>query len=81
MPKDNHMKSTDDARTTNAVRHEYRVLSNVEKLLMAEVKDRGLALLEAIDAISAKGSAGRECALAKTKTEEAVMWAVKGLTK
>lgn len=75
------IEATDNARTDNTLRHEYRVLTDLEKQLMDEVKDRGEALLEAIQAVSAKGSAGRECAIARTKTEEAVMWAVKGLTK
>lgn len=75
------IEATDDARTDNTLRHKYRVLTDLEKQLMDEVKDRGEALLEAIQAVSAKDSAGRECAIARTKTEEAVMWAVKGLTK
>lgn len=75
------IKATDDARTDNTVRHKYRVLTDLEKQLMDEVKDRGQALLDAIQAFEEMGSAGRECAIARTKTEEAVMWAVKGLTK
>ena len=75
--------STDDARTDNAVRHKYRILTDLEKELMATVKDRGEALLEAIQAVlaSPETAATRECSIARTKTEEAVMWAVKGLTR
>jgi hypothetical protein len=70
--------STSDARTINNVmRHEYRVLSEDEKRIMREVKDFGLAFHNRIDSIGAS----RELSLAKTKIEEAVMWAVKHLTK
>ncbi|RVG08812.1 hypothetical protein CN234_16805 [Sinorhizobium meliloti] len=73
-----HVDAAGDERTVNNVmRHEYRVLDEAEKALMKEVKDAGAALLTLCDRIGA----GRETALAKTKVEEAVMWAVKGLTK
>lgn len=75
------ISATDDARTENTVRHKYRVLNDLEKQLMDVVKDKGADLLEAINAVAVKPSAGRECAIARTKAEEAVMWAVKGLTK
>ena len=66
-----------DGRTVNNVlRHEYRVLSDAEKALMKELKDAGAAFLALCDRVGP----GRETALAKTKVEEAVMWAVKGLT-
>lgn len=59
-----------------------RILSDVEKATMQKVKDDGLALCELLDKLTvAYPGAGREFALAKTKLEEAVMWAVKGLTK
>lgn len=74
----NNVNSQDDDRVVNnAVRHQYRVLSEAEKALMVYVKDKGLELLELIDTIG--GS--RELSIAKTKTEEAVMWAVKHITK
>lgn len=44
---------------------------------MTEIKDLGAALLEKIE----EAGDGREYSIAKTKTEEAVMWAVKGVTK
>jgi hypothetical protein len=69
--------STSDDRTVNNVmRHGYRVLSDEEKAQMQAVKDQGLAFWEFIDGIG--GSP--ELALAKTKIEEAVMWAVKHIT-
>ena len=73
-----YVASEGDERTVNnAMRHQYRVLSDEEKEGMVRLKDFGLAFLNAIDDIVPKG---REASLAKTKIEEAVMWAVKGLT-
>lgn len=70
--------STSDARTVNNVmRHGYRILTEGEKLKMQSVKDKGLELWELIDGL---GPPNRELSLAKTKTEEAIMWAVKWLT-
>jgi hypothetical protein len=70
---------SDERLANNAMRHQYRVLSDDEKHAMVRLKDMGAAFLIAIDQYVPKG-AGREAALAKTKMEEAVMWAVKGLT-
>lgn len=70
--------STSDARTVNnTMRHQYRVLSDAEKAQMQAIKDKGLELHDLIEGIGAS----RELSLAKTKTEEAVMWAVKHLTR
>lgn len=66
----------DDRTANNAVRHQYRVLSDEEKAKMVQVKDAGAALLALIDGMGSS----RELSIAKTKTEEAVMWAVKHLT-
>lgn len=72
------MESTSNDRTANnAVRHQYRVLSEPEKMAMQAVKDQGAAFL---DALTKFCQAGRETALARTKIEEAVMRAVKGIT-
>jgi hypothetical protein len=70
--------SAGDQRTVNNVmRHEYRVLSDLEKDQMRALKDQGVAFVESCDRIG--GS--RELSLAKTKMEEAVMWAVKHITR
>ena len=70
--------STSDERTVNNVmRHQYRVLTDAEKQQMQTIKDKGLELHDLIESIGAS----RELSLAKTKTEEAVMWAVKHLTR
>lgn len=69
--------SSDDRTANNGVRHQYRVLTDEEKASMVAVKDAGAALLKALEENCA---AGRETSLARTKAEEAVMWAVKGIT-
>lgn len=70
--------STSDERTVNnTMRHQYRVLSDEEKAQMQALKDKGL---DFIDYCTGLGES-RELSLAKTKVEEAVMWAVKAITK
>ena len=70
--------SASDARTANnAVRHTYRVLSDDEKAQMVALKDIGQAFISKCQEIG--GS--RELSLAITKAEDAVMWAVKHVTK
>ena len=70
--------STSDERIVNNVmRHAYRVLSDAEKAHMQAIKDKGLELHDLIESMGAS----RELSLAKTKTEEAVMWAIKHLTR
>lgn len=72
-----HVSSTGDDRVVNnTMRHAYRVLSDAEKEQMQAIKDKGLELHALIESIGAS----RELSLAKTKTEEAVMWAVKHIT-
>jgi hypothetical protein len=72
------VNSTSDQRTVNNVmRHEYRVLTDDEKSAMQAIKDKGLELNDLIESIGQS----RELSIAKTKTEEAVMWAVKHLTR
>ena len=60
----------------NTVRHQYKVLNDVEKAQMLAVKDKGLEFLNILNTYQPS----REMSLAKTKIEEAVMWAVKGIT-
>lgn len=78
------MESTSDERVTNNVmRHEYKVLDDAEKSQMQSVKDIGFqfhTLITNIGLCDTKGSGSRELSLAKTKVEEAVMWAVKHIT-
>ena len=61
----------------NVRRHEYRELSETEKEQMKTIKDHGYLFHQYLDAI---GHPSRELSLAKTKIEEAVMWAVKHVT-
>lgn len=78
MPTENQMvdSTSDDRTANNAVRHQYRTLSDDEKATMLAIKDKGAEFLELI------GRCGnsRELSIARTKTEEAVMWAVKHVT-
>lgn len=72
------MDSTNDSRTVNNVmRHEYRVLTDEEKQQMKQIKDLGADFLAEID----KLDDSREVELARVKIEEAVMWAVKHITR
>lgn len=74
----NFVNSTDDKRTVNNVmRHQYRVLTDQEKISMQSIKDKGLEFHDLITSIGTS----RELSLAVTKVEEAVMWAVKHLTR
>ena len=74
----NTVKSESADRTANnAVRHTYRVLSDDEKAQMVALKDLGAAFIAKCQEIG--GS--RELSLAITNAEQAVMWAVKHVTK
>lgn len=79
-----HIDSTSDQRNVNnTVRHTYRELTDEEKAVVGELKRIGeefLATLDVVDGVTG-GQVRREIALARTKAEEAVMWAVKGVTK
>lgn len=72
------MDSRSDERVlNNVVRHEYRILSGQEKQHTKDLKDMGLSFIEKCQSIGQS----RELSLAITKVEEAVMWAVKHVTK
>ena len=60
----------------DVTRQEYRELSDEEKARIKELKATGT---EFISQCNAAGKS-RELSLAITKMEEAVMWAVKGIT-
>jgi hypothetical protein len=68
--------TSDDRVINNVMRHNYRVLTEVEKDCMRDIKDAGLEFVQLMDSIGSS----RELSLAKTKIEEAVMWAVKHVT-
>ena len=70
--------STDDERTVNnTMRHAYRVLTEEEKNQMEEIKDIGLSFFQMVGELGHT----RETQLAQDRIEEAVMWAVKHITK
>ena len=68
--------ASDDRTANNAVRHTYRVLSDIEKQQMVDLKDLGAAFI----AKCVEAGASRELSIAIIKAEEAVMWAVKHVT-
>jgi hypothetical protein len=84
---DQKVSSTSDERTANNVmRHEYRILSEEEKAHMKEIKDIGaefVAMLHRVGRTKVEDErlASRELSLAQTNIEQAVMWAVKHITK
>ena len=67
----------DGTQRNNVMRHDYRPLSDNEKAQIKQVKDLGLDFYEFLDTLGST----RELSLAKTKIEEAVMWATKHLTR
>ncbi len=67
---------SDERVVNNTMRHQYRVLTDDQKADMQSVKDCGLTLHDMI----ARLGPSREVSIAKTKVEEAVMWAVKHIT-
>lgn len=72
-----HVDSASDQRTVNnTMRHAYRVMTPEEKAAMVKVKDMGLDFHHFISGLGNS----RELSIAKTKIEEAVMWAVKHIT-
>lgn len=62
--------------STDTMRKNPRNLTDAEKANMTAIKDKGN---EFHDLVSGLGNS-REVSLAKTKIEEAVMWAVKSIT-
>lgn len=60
----------------NPFRKEYRELTEVEKSNVEVIKTIATELYTHIEAMNES----REKSIAKTKLEESVMWAVKGLT-
>lgn len=66
-------------------RKDYRMLTDLEKSFMSTIKTKANELYAAFEEAGKPGSreqgmGAREMALAKTKLEEAVMWAIKSIT-
>jgi hypothetical protein len=58
------------------MRSQYRTLTDAEKAQVEEIKDQGAKLWQLIKQFGES----RALSIAATKTEEAVMWAVKHIT-
>lgn len=67
---------SDAAKVIDAIRNEYRELSVDEREAVASVKALGAVLIASFEGLGQS----RELSIAKTKIEEAVMWAVKHVT-
>lgn len=75
MPEVNN--ASDDPTANNAVGHQYRVLSDGEKAQMIALKD----IIAAFIAKCQEIGGSRELSLAVANAEQAVMWAVKNVTR
>ena len=75
--------TSDDRTANNVVRQEHRELTECEKIDVRVIKDVGAEFLDHLDTIASHAAdrkPTRELAIARTKIEEAVMWAVKSIT-
>ncbi|WP_226576477.1 Acb2/Tad1 domain-containing protein [Acuticoccus sediminis] len=77
--------TSDDRTANNAVRHQYRVLSEAEKADMQAIKDFGAAFITKLHEIGGTLPGGdrfasRDLSLANTHMEDAVMRAVRHIT-
>lgn len=73
---------TSDERTcNNTLRQQYRVLTSTEKAMIERTKRQAQDLLDTIDALPGMyPEQDVKFSIAKTRLEECVMWAVKGIT-
>lgn len=69
--------STSSTQAPDVMRQRYRQLNPTEAQTMANVKTQGMVFWSMLDAMGNS----RELSLAKTQIEEAVMWAVKHITR
>lgn len=81
-----HVDSSSDDRTVNnAVRHQYRTLSEAEKQQMQRIKDLGAQFIAVLHEIGSTAPAGepmgpRDLSLARPHVEDAVMRTVRHIT-
>lgn len=78
--------ASDERTVNNAVRHQYRVLSDDEKRQMTEIKDLGAAFIAKLHEVGGTDPAGdsfasRDLSLANTHIEDATMRAVRHITR
>lgn len=90
--------TSDDRTVNNAMRHQYRVLTDAEKLQVQQIKDLGQIFVDFLHKIGSTGPyvpldandkrvhdnerfASRDLSLANTHIEDAVMRAVRHITK
>jgi hypothetical protein len=63
--------------SNNVMRHQHRDLSEEKKRQVLEIKDLGSAFIHLLNRLQDT----REINISRERIEEAVMWAVKGITK
>lgn len=78
--------ASDLRQVNNTMRHQYRALDDQGKADMLALKDKGLEFIALLHRIGGTDPAGdrfasRELSLAGTNAEQAVMWAVKHVTR
>lgn len=71
---------SEDSKPADVFHKVYQEFSGEEKELMEELKEKASELYSLFSRIN-KSFETRETSLAKTKLEEAVMWALKAITK
>lgn len=74
------MENNGTMKPADPFRRQYRELTPEEQFRVATIKDGASSLLGVIEAAVKEGAEPRCIALAKTKLEEAVFWATKGVT-
>jgi len=79
------VNSTSDERVVNnGARHQYRVLTDEEKALITNIKDKALELENLIrssgESPSYAGVSTKKSSIAITNLQQATMWAVRGIT-
>lgn len=82
--KETVKSESDDRTVNNVVRHEYKVLNDNEKLDMKNIKDIGAEFIKQLNTVRSHSGEPKNCReldIAQEKAEEAVMWAVKHITK
>ena len=75
---DERVQTTTLNKTGDVLRHQYRMLTDAEKLAVQDNKDTGEAF---IASLSKNVQLGRHFDYALKAIEEAVFWAVKSITK
>lgn len=69
-----------DGKLADPMRQNYRELSEEEKAQVKDIKEIGAQFLSQLTSVERIRGPGRELSIARTKIEEATMWATKFIT-